>query len=80
MASVVCSACRDNSLSFAIASSAGSACELAAISPDIKVKLAIAPAMGRLIRLVGRCARSCLKFSSSQLAMASRLELLLGLR
>ena len=43
IASVVCSACRDSSLSFAIASSAGSACTFAASIPPSTCSPGIAP-------------------------------------
>ncbi|COW55946.1 Uncharacterised protein [Mycobacterium tuberculosis] len=48
-ASVVCSACRDNSLSLASASSAGSASTFAARTPEETVKLAKKPMADRMI-------------------------------
>src|SRR6478609_773494 len=80
IASVVRSAFRDSSFSFANASSAGSACTLPARIPPNRVSADIAYITGRLTARVIRCVRSSVKICVLKLPLASRPETVLGLR
>src|SRR5215212_8726331 len=80
IASVVRSACRDSSLSFASASAAGSACTFAERIPPNNVSADIAYMTGRLSARVVRCLRSNVKILNPQTAVGESPRTVLGLR